>query len=376
MSDKILRFVRDSAPATPYLVVDLDVVEERFAAWTRALPGVDLHYAVKANPAPEVLARLHALGCRFDVASPAEVDLAIGAGARPGSISYGNTIKKASDVAMAFGRGVRLFATDCVADVEMLAQRAPGAEVFVRLLSNGHGADWPLSRKFGCAPHVAVELLVLAADLGLRPAGVSFHVGSQQHDPDAWDPALESAADVFRSVSRRGGIDLDLINIGGGFPADLLEPTAAPGRYGAAIAAALRRHFPGRRLRLLAEPGRGLVGDAGLIEAEVVLISRKGDGDERRWVFLDIGLFNGLTETLEEAIRYRIETPRSGPASPVILAGPTCDSADVLYDKAGYLLPDALRIGDRVRIWSTGAYTASYSTVGFNGLEPLRSYVL
>ena len=107
-----------------------------------------------------------------------------------------------------------------------------------------------------------------------------------------------------------------------------------------------------------------------------MLISRKGDGDDRRWVFLDIGLFNGLTETLEEAIRYRIETPRRGPTSPVILAGPTCDSADVLYDKAGYVLPDALKIGDRIRIWSTGAYTSSYSSVAFNGIEPLRSYVV
>jgi ornithine decarboxylase len=376
MSHKILNFLRDRAPQTPYLVVDLDVVEQRFRDWTSALPGVHLHYAVKANPSPPVLRRLHALGSRFDVASVAELDLAIAAGARPDTVSFGNTIKKAADVARAFERGVRLFATDSVADVDAIALAAPGAEVFVRLLTTGHGADWPLTRKFGCDPAIAADLLIRAAARGLRPAGVSFHVGSQQHDPDAWDPPLAAAARVFRTVAERSGLALDLVNIGGGFPAHLLEPTAPPDRYGAAITAALRRHFPGRRLRLIAEPGRALVADAGLIESEVVLISRKGDGDDRRWVFLDIGLFNGLTETLEEAIRYRIETPRRGPTSPVILAGPTCDSADVLYDKAGYVLPDALKIGDRIRIWSTGAYTSSYSSVAFNGIEPLRSYVV
>jgi ornithine decarboxylase len=145
--------------------------------------------------------------------------------------------------------------------------------------------------------------------------------------------------------------------------------------YGAAIRRALETHLGGFDGQILVEPGRYLVGDAGVIEAEVVLISNRPDNDEARWVYLDIGMFNGLTETLDEAIRYRVGAPGDkSQQGPVVLAGPSCDSADVLYEKSGYQLPVDLAIGDRVRLMSTGAYTSSYSSVWFNGFEPLRCF--
>ena len=143
---------------------------------------------------------------------------------------------------------------------------------------------------------------------------------------------------------------------------------------GDAIRAALARHFAGETITTLVEPGRGLVGDAGVIRAEVVLVSRKDDADETRWVYLDIGKFSGLAETMDEAIKYRFETPHDGAADgPVVLAGPSCDSADILYEHAGYRLPLALEVGDTVVILATGAYTTTYASVGFNGFPPLAT---
>ena len=212
--------------------------------------------------------------------------------------------------------------------------------------------------------------------LGLDAFGVSFHVGSQQTDLSAWDRALGDARVVFETLAEEG-IVLRMVNMGGGFPTRYLKDVPAAQAYGQAIFAALRKHFGNRIPETIIEPGRGMVGNAGVIKSEVVLISKKADNDNVRWVYLDIGKFGGLAETMDEAIRYAIVTPRDGDAvAPCVLAGPTCDSADVLYEKTPYPLPLSLTIGDDVLIEGTGAYTTTYSAVAFNGFEPLRSYVI
>ncbi len=373
MTDKVLKFLETANLPTPLLVVDLDQIEANYRALAGALPDARIFYAMKANPAPEVMARLVALGCCFDVASIGEVEQALAAGAAPDRLSFGNTIKKERDIARAYALGVRLFAFDAKEELEKIARAAPGSRVFCRILTSGEGADWPLSRKFGCTPSMAADLLQLAPWLGLTPFGVSFHVGSQQRDPQQWDHALAVVGRMFRQIEEESGIALRMVNLGGGFPARYGEDVPGADAYGTAIRESLLRHFGNQRPELIVEPGRGLVGDAGVIETEVVLIAKKGDQDDRRWVYLDIGKFGGLAETMEEAIRYPIETHRQGERAPVIIAGPTCDSADVLYDRANYHLPKDLAIGDRVRIRSTGAYTTTYASVGFNGFEPLRS---
>jgi ornithine decarboxylase len=223
---------------------------------------------------------------------------------------------------------------------------------------------------------MAVDVLEHAHRLGLSAYGVSFHVGSQQRDPEMWDRALASAAAVFRDCAERG-IHLSMVNLGGGFPARYLKAVPGVPAYGEAIFRALRRHFGNQIPETIIEPGRGMVGDAGMIQAEVVLVSTKSEDDPTRWVYLDIGKFGGLAETMDEAIRYPIRTDRDGdPKTPCIIAGPTCDSADVLYEKDPYLLPVSLEIGDKVLIEAAGAYTTTYSAVAFNGFEPLKSYVI
>jgi ornithine decarboxylase len=376
MTDRIRDFLRLRRPDGPCLVVDLDVVRENFLAFAKALPDSKVFYAVKANPDPAILKLLAGLGSSFDCASVAEIDMALGAGATADRISYGNTIKKERDIAAAFARGIRLFAVDCAEEVEKIARAAPEAKVFCRILCDCDGAEWPLSRKFGCVPELAVEVLEHAHRLGLVAHGISFHVGSQQPNPEAWNIALKSAAGIFRTLSERG-IQLKMVNLGGGFPAKYLKQVPAVKTYGRAIFQALRKHFGNQIPETIIEPGRGMVGDAGVIKAEVVLISRKAADDDVRWVYLDIGKFGGLAETMDEAIRYPLRTEHDGDrTAPCVIAGPTCDSADVLYEKVPYELPVSLAIGDEVLIEGTGAYTTTYSAVAFNGFEPLKSYVI
>jgi ornithine decarboxylase len=380
MTDRILEFLRNRREAgqdsAPCLVVDLDVVRDNYFAFAKALPDTRVFYAVKANPAPEVLSLLASLGSCFDCASVVEIEQALAAGAAPNRISFGNTIKKERDIRLAYELGVRLFAVDCEAEVEKIARAAPGSKVFCRMLCNGAGAEWPLSRKFGCDAEMAPRVLELAHRLGLEAHGLSFHVGSQQRNPRMWNRALQQAAGVFRELAERG-INLQMVNLGGGFPTKYLKRVSTVRTYGDAIFSALRRHFGNRIPETIIEPGRGMVGNAGVIEAEVVLISKKHDEDKVKWVYLDIGKFNGLAETMDEMIRYPIRTDfDADPREPCVLAGPTCDSVDVLYEKEPYLLPVSLEIGAKVLIEGTGAYTTTYSAVGFNGFPPLQSFVI
>jgi ornithine decarboxylase len=374
MTERIHEFLRCRNEDGPCLVVDLDVVRDNYKAFANALPDTRVFYAVKANPSPEVLSLIAGLGSCFDTASVAEIEMVLAAGATPERISYGNTIKKERDIARAFALGVRLFAVDCKAEVEKIARAAPGAKVFCRFLFDCAGAEWPLSRKFGCDADMAVDVLEHAHRLGLEAHGVSFHVGSQQRRTQAWDLALKSAATIFRACAERG-IALAMVNLGGGFPTKYLKEVPAVESYGRSIFRALRKHFGNAIPETIIEPGRGMVGNAGIIEAEVVLVSKKSEADKLRWVYLDIGKFGGLAETMDESIRYPIRTPRDGgEAAPCVLAGPTCDSMDVLYEKQPYDLPISLEIGDKVLIEGTGAYTTTYASVAFNGFAPLKAY--
>lgn len=360
----------------PCVVVDLEVVRDNYASFASALPDTRVFYAVKANPDPAILDLLARMGSCFDTASVVEIQQVLATGVSPDRLSFGNTIKKERDIARAFELGVRLFAVDCEAEVEKIARAAPGAKVFCRILCNGEGAEWPLSRKFGCAPEMAPRVLETAHRLGLNAYGISFHVGSQQRNPKMWDSALASCAAIFRDLAERG-IQLQMVNLGGGFPTKYLKNVPAVKAYGQAIFDSLSKHFGNNIPETIIEPGRGMVGNAGIIEAEVVLISKKADDDKVKWVYLDIGKFNGLAETMDEMIRYPIRTAYDGDTlEPCVLAGPTCDSVDVLYEKEPYMLPVSLEIGAKVLIEGTGAYTTTYSAVEFNGFPPLQSFVI
>ena len=358
----------------PTLVIDTEIVADNYRALAAGLGDAAIHYAVKANPEPAIVERLIGLGSHFDAASRGEIALCLGLGARPETISFGNTVKRVSDIAFAYRAGIRLFAADAEEELEKIAEHAPGAEVYIRLLVDASEADWPLSRKFGCDGEMALRLLDRAAALGLRARGFSFHVGSQTRHAAMWQGTLDAVAAIWASA-HDAGHDLDLINIGGGFPSDYGDPVEAKEPYARDVMAMVRARFGA--VHVMAEPGRGMVAEAGAIACEVVLVSRKSADDLHRWVYLDIGKFSGLAETMDEAIRYQFVTPHDGgQTGPCILAGPSCDSADVLYETRPMQFPLALRAGDRVIIRNAGAYTSSYASVGFNGFPPLDVHVL
>ncbi len=353
-------------PETPYLTIDLDRVRENFHALQTALPIARIRYAVKANPAEPVLRLLAAEGAAFDVASTGEIDACTSAAIDGRLLAFGNTIKKPADIARAFSRGVRRFAFDTKDGVAAIAEHAPGSSVECRIAPVFPSSVTPFGHKFGCAPAEAVDLLDHARALGLRPEGVCFHVGSQQLDPAAWELGIRCAEPIFAALG-----DLTTINVGGGFA--LAYATGAPelGLVAESIMTALERHFRSYPTQLVVEPGRAIAGSAGTIHCEVVSVRTGTDG--RRWVYLDIGRYGGLAETENEYIRYRLRTDREDdPVDDVVLAGPTCDGDDVLYQR--YPLPVTLRAGDRVEIADAGAYTASYASVSFNGFAPLPTH--
>lgn len=365
---------------TPNVVVNLGMVRSNFIKLRDAFPFARIFYAMKANPGEPLLRMLADLGSNFDVASRYELDEVLKLDISPDRISYGNTIKKACDVRYFYNKGVRMFATDCKDDLKNIAECAPGSRVFIRLLvEDSVSADWPLSRKFGCHPDMAYDLLVMARELGLTPYGVSFHVGSQQRDIGQWNDAIARAKYLFTSLEEEEGIRLTMINMGGGFPASYIEPTNGLGEYASEITRYLHDDFGDEIPEIVLEPGRSLVADAGIMTTEVIMVSRKNNTALSRWVYLDAGKFNGLIETLDESIKYPIVTGEEligAKQGEVILAGPTCDSMDIMYEATKYKLPINLKSGNHLYILSTGAYTASYASVGFNGFPPIKMYYM
>jgi ornithine decarboxylase len=356
------------------IIFDLDGIEARYDALTRELPGVAVRFAMKACPVDEVLQVLADSGAGFDAASPNEIAQAIRTGAPADRIHFGNTVKSDRDIAAAYRLGIRDFATDSLPDVRAIAAQAPEARVFCRLSTTGAGAVWGLSNKCGCSADDAVAVLEEARAQGLTPAGLSLHVGSQQMTAEAWRRAFADLTGVLLRLEDRG-IFLDHVNLGGGLPAlGYLDRQGTPliprmDLILAAIRDGMRelRRVSRTPLAFLLEPGRNLVADHGAIRAHVVrLTARREQG---AWLYLSCGKFNGLYEM--DQLQYRLEFPThpSGPTVPAVIAGPTCDSDDVFA--SAHPVPERLASGDPVWIHSAGAYSVSYTTLRFNGFDPL-----
>lgn len=374
--NKLENYIRTNDFERPTLILDIDQVEKNYRALKRGMPKANIHYAVKANPHPTILKKLVKLGCRFDAASMGEIKMCLDAGAKPEHISFGNTIKRTQDIEFAYKNGIDLFSADAEEELEKIARLAPGSKVFIRILISSAEAEWPLSRKFGCSSSYVIPLLDYAKGLDLQPVGLSFHVGSQTKHPYMWYDCLDSVAAIWQNA-RDEGHNLYLLNIGGGFPAYYGVDITDPEDYGVDLMHAIVERFDGVDY-IMAEPGRGLVGSAGAMAAEVLLVSRKTPGDHIRWVFLNVGRFSGLAEVEGEAIKYQfvVTGKEDEETSECIIAGPTCDSADILYEKNKVALPINLAAGDKIIVKTCGAYTSTYSTVAFNGFPPLEVVVL
>jgi ornithine decarboxylase len=355
--------------ATPYLISDLDTIRDRYRRLIACLPGVECFYALKCNSAPEVVETLSQLGSRFEIASAGELEILQQCGIDASEVVYSNPVKPPDHIESTFKAGVWRFAFDSIGELEKIAERAPGAAVYVRLRVDDSTSIFPLSRKFGAPAHEARDLMLAARELGLRPYGVTFHVGSQCTSPSAWRKAITAVGRLMQKLDE-DGVRLDMINMSGGFPARYVDPVPSMGQIAGTIEPALRALLPYTPAHLAVEPGRYLVAESGVLVASV--IGREVRAGEN-WLYLDVGAYNGLIETQQAANRWRFPlwTSRSdhatAPHELFTVTGPTCDSSDTLF--FGTMLPATMEVGDCLYIGSTGAYTLSYAS-SFNGFPP------
>ena len=360
---------------TPYLKITLDCIVQNYKEFQTALsPYGDVYYSIKANPIPQVIKALSNANAFFDIASKEELDIVLSQGVFPNKICFGNTIKKIKDIEYAYQKGIRLFASDAIMDLKHLREYAPESQVFFRLVTSNEGAQWPLSFKFGTDIKNVKTLIKTAIKYHLEPVGVSFHVGSQQQSITQWKNAILMAKSIFE-YAQSEGIKLSILNLGGGFCSNYIEKNLSITAQINEIKFYLEEIFDQEIPKIMIEPGRAIVADSGIIKSQVLLIADRPYHDVP-WLYLDVGLFNGLMESMGEAIKYPLSCSKKNiKTMPFILAGPTCDSLDVIYQNYHYQLPVDITAGDYVYFHQTGAYTYSYSSVEFNGYKPLKIIV-
>ncbi|ABS60539.1 type III PLP-dependent enzyme [Fervidobacterium nodosum] len=348
---------------TPVLVMDLNVIANNYRQLIENINNCKVYYAVKSNSHIEIVKFLKDMGSHFDVASRGEIEKLLSIGVEPSRMSFGNTIKKIEDIKFAYEVGIRMFAVDAEMEIEKIALVAPNADIYVRISTNGMegDADWPLTRKFGTSVNHAIELVRYAKEKGLNPIGLSFHVGSQNYNPENWRTAIREASIVFEEA-KQFGVEMKMINTGGGMPVRYVRDIPSIKKIAKVINEAVEEYL-GNDITVIVEPGRSMVGNAGVMISRVILRSKKGD---ENWLYLDAGVFHGLTETIQN-IRYRItvDGKEDEELEKFVLAGPTCDSVDVMYYDA--MLPKSTTLGDIVYFFATGAYTTEYGT-NFNGI--------
>ena len=341
----------------PFLILDTAIVREKARRFRAAMPRVRPHYAVKANPDRRVVETLVQDGVGCEIASTAELDLLLALGVPATEVFYSNPMKSREAIAYAAGKGVEWFVTDSVGELRRVHEIKPDAKLYLRITTPNIGSDWPLSGKFGAGATETREIIAAAARLGADLAGVTFHVGSQCRNPENWRVGIEKARAVFDAMAR-AGLRPRLLDIGGGFPVRHVKPIPSIEVIGEVVNQGIKAFA--EDVQVIAEPGRYLVSDAGYFVCRVLGITTRGG---KRWMHWDAGLFGGVIETTE-GLKFKIRTERSGPDIPWHVAGPTCDSVDVvLRDEP---LPSDLQEGDFIYIRNAGAYTTAYASE-FNG---------
>ena len=355
---------------TPALMMTPRKAVTNYQTIQRAFPDAIVGYTVKSNPNPMLLDAISRVeDSWFEVASRAEVEALHKLGVNGDRIFYSNPVKQISHIQTAVKHGVRLFAFDSESEIDKLAAFDLPLEVYVRMTVPHTGALWPLTHKFGVEPHRAVELMKLAQERGLRPVGMSFHVGSQCIRPETWADALRAVAPAW-AEARSQGIDLDLIDMGGGFPAQYTGPVPKPTDVAKAVNRVLHECVPGAR-RLLLEPGRGVSATTTDMVLEVTGIADRPDG--QTWLYLDGGVFSGLYEIpdgIRPSVRPIVSEPRPINMTTYRLAGPTCDSVDTLFEMRS---PCELKVGDRLVLKNCGSYVYGVGSP-FNGFPVPEVY--
>ena len=357
--DKVINYIAMSDEQPPYLLIDKELIKEKVSLIGKKIRNARVFYAVKANPDIEVLRLLNTLGIGFEIASEGELRMLASLGVEPERIITSNPMKTFRFLEEAVDYGIRYFAYDSEAEVEKLMKYAPGSNIYVRLTVPNEGSEWPLSKKYGVELEDAVRLLVLAKEKGLNPVGLTFHVGSQCNNVYNWNSAIEKARELW-DLAETGGVKLKVLNIGGGYPITYTKKVVDIETIENKIDKVLRQKFPDD-VEIFIEPGRAVVGDAGVFVATVIGKAARGD---ENWLYIDVGVFNGLMESIGGIKYHYIVGSRTEPKKWTVV-GPSCDSFDVIDRDVE--LPDP-EVGNRILIPSSGAYTISYASE-FNGFS-------
>jgi ornithine decarboxylase len=367
---KVLKFIDRENPGTPVLLMDREKIKEKTGLIGSGIAGSRGFYAMKANPDPEVVRFVHEQGMGFEIASEGELRVLQDMGVEPDNIITSNPVKSESFLRAAAAYGIRHYAFDSPAEVDKMAASVPSAKLFVRLSVPNEGSDWPLSRKFGVEVDEAVGLMRYAAGKGLRPVGITFHVGSQCLSKYNWNTALYKAKTLW-DMCEAEGMRLETLNIGGGYPVSYTRSVVAIQEIEGNIDRLVKDHFP-PGTGLFIEPGRAVVGDAGVL---VVSVIGKALRRNEHWLSLDAGVFNGLMESVG-GITYAFIPEDTGKrkrsSRSYVVAGPSCDSFDVIQREVRLPEPET---GDLMLILSAGAYTTAYASE-FNGFPIPRTILM
>ncbi|MEO0079174.1 MAG: type III PLP-dependent enzyme [candidate division WOR-3 bacterium] len=353
---------------TPLFIISRTLLLEQLGRFRKLLPRVEPFYAVKANPNPSILKLLVRAGLGFDVASAPEIKWTLEAGASPDRLVFANTMKSSEAIRFAYQHGVRLMTFDSEYELQKIARYAPGTSVLVRIKVPNVGSIVELSLKFGADPGDAVPLLLKARRMGLVPVGVSFHVGSQCLHGDNYLDALEMVKIIINDAALKQ-LPLEMIDIGGGFPIRYFDTdedwfaSMAP-----AINLELDRLIPSS-VRVIAEPGRAIVGPACILVMSVI---GKSIRNNKHWYYLDDGVYGALSGIVFDHCKYQFEALKKGPPLLTTLAGPTCDSLDIISNSEE--LPE-LDFGDLVFCRNIGAYSIAHAT-SFNGIPPAKAVLV
>ncbi|MBN2655383.1 MAG: type III PLP-dependent enzyme [Nitrospirae bacterium] len=364
--DKVLNYIARSDEDTPFLLIDKDIVKDKVARISKGIRNSKLFYAVKANPDENVLEYINSLGAGFEIASEGELRVLAKFGVDPQRIITSNPMKTYKFLKEAVEYGVNMFAYDSLVEVDKMARYAPGSDVYVRIAVPNEGSEWPLSKKFGVEIEDAVDLLKAAKESGLNPIGITFHVGSQCTNVYNWNSALEKAREVYQSAEE-SGIKLRMIDIGGGYPIRYLKNVAEIEDIEEKIDKAVREKFSDD-VEIFIEPGRAVIGDAGIFVSTVTGKAVRGD---ENWLYIDVGVFNGLMESIG-GIKYNYVVGSKNDPKLWTIAGPSCDSMDVIDREVELPEPEP---GNKILLPSTGAYTISYASE-FNGFSIPRTILI
>ena len=343
----------------PVVVISKKQLRSNVARFKSAMPNIRPHYAVKANPNKELLQEVSSEGSFFEVASISEIDAILDLNVDMETVLYSNPVKSVSSIRHAVRAGLIWYSVDCAEEVKKIASLKSDAKLYLRIKVCNEGSIWPLTGKFGADSNDTGFIIRTAQELGIKILGVTFHVGSQSANLSNWANAIKMGSAVLRELSTHG-FKPEMLNIGGGYPLQIngTEPTIED--IGRSITKAVNCLPPD--IQILAEPGRFFAGSAGCLVTQVVgIANRSGE----RWVYLDAVIYGGLME-LKADFPISLVSERCGEQALWTVAGPTCDSLDVMGEK---WLPTHTQVDDLIYIPNMGAYSTSCAT-SFNGFPP------